>query len=82
MKRNSAIFVNRMKNKTIETKRIEVFRTINSTLISTVLASSGIDYDIKLWTPSAKEPMEPKDKDEVCVRFFFLPLYNDEERIQ
>ena len=32
----------------------------------TVLASSGIDYDIKLWTPSAKEPMEPKDKDEVC----------------
>lgn len=33
----------------------------------TVLASSGIDYDIKLWTPSAKEPMEPKDKDEVCL---------------
>lgn len=33
----------------------------------TVLASSGIDYDIKLWTPSAKEPMEPKDKDEVCI---------------
>jgi len=32
----------------------------------TVLASSGIDYDIKLWTPSAIEPMEPKDKDEVC----------------
>ena len=38
----------------------------------TVLASSGIDYDIKLWTPSAKEPMEPKDKDEVCM------LYNKE----
>lgn len=24
--------------------------------------------------------MEPKDKDEVCVRFF-LPLDNDEERV-
>lgn len=38
--------------------------------VSTVLASSGIDYDIKLWTPSATEPMEPKDKDEVCARFY------------
>lgn len=33
-----------------------------------ILASSGIDYDIKLWTPSAKEPMEPKDKDEIIGR--------------
>lgn len=37
--------------------------------MQTVLASSGIDYDIKLWTPTAKEPMEPKDKDEVCVLY-------------
>ncbi|KAJ7383927.1 DDB1- and CUL4-associated factor 6 [Desmophyllum pertusum] len=33
-----------------------------------ILASSGIDYDIKLWTPTAKEPMEPKDKDEIIGR--------------
>ena len=38
-----------------------------SLFLLTVLASSGIDYDIKLWTPSANEPMEPKDKEEVCM---------------
>ena len=39
-------------------------------VLFTVLASSGIDYDIKLWTPTAREPMEPLDKDEVR-RFHF-----------
>ena len=42
-------------------------------VLFTVLASSGIDYDIKLWTPTAREPMEPLDKDEVRrFDFYFL----------
>lgn len=34
-------------------------------LLFTVLASSGIDYDIKIWTPTAVDPREPLDKEEV-----------------
>lgn len=34
-------------------------------LLFTVLASSGIDYDIKIWTPTAVDPREPVDKEEV-----------------
>lgn len=33
-----------------------------------ILASSGIDYDVKLWTPTAREPIELTDKEEIIRR--------------
>lgn len=33
-----------------------------------ILASSGIDYDIKIWTPTAVDPREPLDKEEIIRR--------------
>lgn len=33
-----------------------------------ILASSGIDYDIKIWTPTGREAREPVDKEEIIRR--------------
>lgn len=45
----------------------------NIVLFFTVLASSGIDYDIKVWAPLREEPFFDVEKaNEVCFSTLFI----------
>ncbi|KAK8964857.1 hypothetical protein KSP40_PGU007015 [Platanthera guangdongensis] len=46
-----------------------VVNCIESNPFATMLASCGIEKDIKIWIPNSKEPASPVNIDEVCTSF-------------